>query len=94
MNSMNEPAGIFALIMAIAVVSPYLSDFMGVPVVASMTLIGVLLGPQVSGILEPTILIQFIGSLGMIYVFFSAATEVNLGILRKRTKSVLIFGFL
>lgn len=91
---MNEPAGIFALIMAIAVIAPYLSDFLGIPVVASMTLIGVLLGPQVSGILEPTILIQFVGALGMIYVFFSAATEVNLGILRKRAKSVLIFGAL
>ena len=91
---MNEPAGIFALIMAIAVIAPYLSDFVGVPVVASMTLIGILIGPQVLGILEPNILIQFIGSLGMIYVFFAAGTEVNLGILRKRTKSVLIFGAL
>lgn len=91
---MNEPAGIFALIMAIAVIAPYLSDFLGVPVVASMTLIGILLGPQVSGILEPNILIQFIGSLGMIYVFFAAGTEVNLGILRKRAKPVLIFGAL
>ncbi|MDP2791095.1 MAG: cation:proton antiporter [Rectinemataceae bacterium] len=94
MNSMNEPSGIFALIMAIAVVAPYLSDFLGVPVVASMTLIGILLGPQVLGILEPNILIQFVGSLGLIYVFFSAGTEVNVGILKKRAKSVIIFGLL
>lgn len=91
---MNEPASVFAVIMAIAVVAPYLSDFLGVPVVATMTLIGIILGPQVLGVLEPTILIQFIGSLGMIYVFFSAGSEVNLGILRKHTKSVLIFGAL
>ncbi|MCE1195888.1 cation:proton antiporter [bacterium] len=92
MNSLNEPAGIFALIMAIAVVAPYLSDALGIPVVASMTLIGVLLGPQVAGLLEPNILLQFMGSLGMIYVFFSAGSEVNVGILRKRTKPTLIFG--
>ena len=91
---MNEPAGIFAMIMAIAVIAPYLSDSLGVPVVASMTLIGVLLGPQVLGILEPTVLIQFIGSLGMVYVFFSAGTEINLGILRKRPRPVLLFGIL
>lgn len=91
---MNEPAGIFALVMAIAVIAPYLSDSLGLPVVASMTLAGILLGPQVGGILEPTILLQFIGSLGMIYVFFSAGTEVNLGILRKRPKPVLLFGAL
>jgi len=94
MNSMNEPSGIFALIMAIAVVAPYLSDFLGVPVVASMTLIGILLGPHVLGILEPNTLIQFVGSLGLIYVFFSAGTEVNVGLLRKRTKPVLVFGLL
>ncbi|HWP68263.1 MAG TPA: cation:proton antiporter, partial [Rectinemataceae bacterium] len=94
MNSVNEPAGIFAVIMAVAVVAPYLSDILGLPVVASMTLIGIVLGPQVTGILEPNILIQFIGSLGMIYVFFSAGTEVNLGIIRKHTRAVLIFGAL
>ncbi len=94
MNSVNEPAGIFAVIMAVAVAAPYLSDVLGLPVVASMTLIGIILGPQVSGILEPNILIQFIGSLGMIYVFFSAGTEVNLGIIRKHTRAVLIFGTL
>ncbi|PKL05743.1 MAG: hypothetical protein CVV53_07905, partial [Spirochaetae bacterium HGW-Spirochaetae-9] len=94
MNSMNEPAGIFAVIMAIAVVAPYLSDSLGVPVVASMTLIGIILGPQVLGILEPAILIQFVGSLGLIYVFFSAGTEVNVGILKKRAKPVIVFGLL
>lgn len=94
MNSMNEPSGIFALIMAVAVVAPYLSDFLGVPVVASMTLIGILLGPQVLGILEPNILIQFLGSLGLIYVFFSAGTEVNVWILKKRARPVVIFGLL
>ena len=80
--------------MAVAVVAPYLSDILGLPVVASMTLIGIILGPQVTGILEPNILLQFIGSLGMIYVFFSAGSEVNLGIIRKHTRAVMIFGAL
>jgi len=92
MNSLNEPVGIFALIMGIAVVAPYLSDALGIPVVASMTLIGILLGPQVAGVLEPNILLQFMGSLGMVYVFFSAGSEVNMGVIRKRPKPVLIFG--
>lgn len=92
MNSLNEPAGIFALIMGIAVIAPYLSDALGIPVVASMTLIGILLGPQVAGLLEPNILLQFMGSLGMVYVFFSAGSEVNMGVMRKRPKPVLIFG--
>lgn len=94
MNSINEPSGIFAVIMAVAVIVPYISDKLGVPIVASITLIGILLGPQVAGIIEPNILIQFMGSLGMIYVFFSAGTEVNLGIIRKHTRSIALFGAL
>jgi Kef-type K+ transport system membrane component KefB/mannitol/fructose-specific phosphotransferase system IIA component (Ntr-type) len=94
MNSLNEPAGIFALIMGIAVVAPYLSDALGIPVVASTTLIGIVLGPQVAGLLEPNILLQFMGSLGMVYVFFSAGAEVNMGVIQKRPKPVLIFGAL
>jgi Kef-type K+ transport system membrane component KefB len=92
MNSLNEPAGIFALIMGIAVIAPYLSDALGIPVVATMTLIGILLGPQAAGLLEPNILLQFMGSLGMVYVFFSAGSEVTMGAIRKRPKPVLIFG--
>lgn len=94
MSSLNEPAGIFAIIMAAALLAPYLSDKIGIPVVASMPLLGIILGPQVLGLIEPNMLLQFMGALGMIYVFFSSGTEISLTTLRKHAKPVLLFGFL
>ena len=94
MYSVNEPAGIFALVMAVAVVAPLLSDLVGIPVVASMPLFGILLGPQVAGVLEPNILLQFMGTIGLVYIFFSAGTQFNLEQLRRQPRATLLFGAL
>ncbi len=94
MNSLNEPAGIFAIIMAAALLAPYLSDRIGIPVVASLPLLGIVLGPQVLGLVEPNMLLQFMGALGMVYVFFSSGAEINLLVVRKHIKPVLLFGIL
>jgi Kef-type K+ transport system membrane component KefB len=94
MYSVNEPAGIFALVMAVAVIAPLLSDLAGIPVVASIPLFGIILGPQVSGILEPNILLQFMGTIGLIYIFFAAGTQLNVEQLRRQPKATLLFGAL
>lgn len=94
MYSVNEPVGIFAIVLAAAVVAPFLSDMAGIPVVASMPLLGILLGPQVLGILEPNILLQFMGTIGLIYVFFAAGSQFNLDQLRKQPKASILFGIL
>lgn len=94
MDSILEPAGIVAVVMAVGLVAPYLSDKLGIPVVASMTLAGILLGPELIGFLEPGILLQLLGSLGLAYAFFNAGAETSLGIIKKRPFSVLLFGAL
>lgn len=92
MNSINEPAGIFAIIMGVAVMAPYISDKFGIPIVATMTVAGILLGPQVAGILEPNILLQFMGSVGLIFVFFAAGLEINPRAMQRHTRKISIFG--
>ncbi|HPS14714.1 MAG TPA: cation:proton antiporter, partial [Spirochaetales bacterium] len=92
MNSINEPAGIFALLTGIAVLAPYISDKFGIPIVATMTLAGIVLGPQVLGILEPNILLQFMGSIGLIFAFFTAGLEVNARIMQRHRQKVWLFG--
>ncbi len=94
MNVFLEPAGIFAVVMAVGLVAPYLSDRIGIPVVASMTLAGILLGPELLGLLEPGALLQLFGSLGLVFVFFSAGAETNLGIIKRRPLPSILFGFL
>jgi Kef-type K+ transport system membrane component KefB len=94
MNLVNEPASLFALIMAVAVAAPFLSDGLGIPVIVSMTILGVLLGPSATGILDSTILLQFMGSIGLVFVFFSAGLELDFEQIRKHPKSTLLFGIL
>lgn len=92
MNSINEPAGIFAIIMGVAVIAPYISDKFGIPIVATMTVAGIVLGPQVAGVLEPNILLQFMGSVGLIFVFFAAGLEINPRAMQRHKRKISIFG--
>jgi Kef-type K+ transport system membrane component KefB/mannitol/fructose-specific phosphotransferase system IIA component (Ntr-type) len=94
MIAIQEPAGIFALVLAVAVLVPFLSDKIGIPVVASFTFIGILLGPQVLGLVQPSHSFQFIGSLGMIFIFLVSGYEIALGARVKARKSATLFGAL
>jgi Kef-type K+ transport system membrane component KefB len=94
MSPINEPAGVFALAMALAVAAPYLSDYTGIPVVASMIVAGIVLGPRVTGIMPPGMAPEFLGSAGLLYAFFAAASEINVTAIRKRSSRVWIFAAL
>ncbi len=91
MIPINEPAGVFALAMALAVAAPYLSDYTGIPVVASMIVAGIVLGPRVTGLISPGLAPGFLGSAGLLYAFFASASEINVTAIRKRSSRVWIF---
>lgn len=80
--------------MGLAVFGPLLSDALGIPVIVSITLLGVALGPQGIGVLELSTPLQFLGSLGFVYVFFAAGVELDIEKLRKRPFATLFFGIL
>jgi Kef-type K+ transport system membrane component KefB len=94
MNLVNDPASLFALVMGLAVFGPLLSDALGIPVIVTITLLGVVLGPQGIGVLDLSSSLQFLGSLGFIYVFFMAGVELDIEKLKKRPFASLSFGLL
>ncbi|MEW6548653.1 MAG: cation:proton antiporter [Spirochaetota bacterium] len=94
MNLVNDPASLFAVVMGLAVLGPLFSDVLGIPVIVSTTILGVILGPQGFGILDLGMSLQFLGALGLIFVFFAAGAELDLEKVRKRPFASLSFGFL
>lgn len=76
----NEFQGVF-LISCIAVLAPLLtrlSYLAFVPVVAMELMLGVLIGPSGLGLAENDAAIEFIGKLGLVFLFFQAGFEFRL----------------
>ena len=92
MDVFNEPVGILSIILTVALVAPFLADKLGIPIIASITLAGIVLGPELLGILDVSMFLQFMASLGTAYVFFISGTESKVQLIPASGGKSLIFG--
>jgi Kef-type K+ transport system membrane component KefB/nucleotide-binding universal stress UspA family protein len=93
MIDLNEPVAFFLLIMSIILVTPLLSERVRLPGIIGIILGGMLIGPHVFGLIEDNDRMQFLSTIGLVYLMFSAGLEVDINqFMRVRGRSV-IFGF-
>lgn len=87
--------GRFALIFGLIVILPKLSERAGFPGVLGLLIGGILLGPNLLGLVNPKgQVIQLFSELGKLLLMFFAGFEVNLELFRKVGKRSAGFGFL
>lgn len=90
----QEPVAFFLLVMSIILVTPILSERVRLPGIVGIILGGMLFGPYVLGLLQAGDRIEFLATIGLIYLMFSAGMEVDIHqFTRVRTKA-LVFGIL
>lgn len=93
MVDLNEPVAFFLLIMSIILVTPLLSERVHLPGIIGIILGGMLIGPHGLGLIEDGDRMQFLSTIGLVYLMFSAGLEVDINqFMRVRGRS-MIFGF-
>ena len=93
MIDLNEPVAFFLLIMSIILVTPLLSERVRLPGIIGIILGGMLIGPHGFGLIEDNDRIQFLSTIGLVYLMFSAGLEVDINqFMRVRGRS-MVFGF-
>ena len=93
MIDLQEPVAFFLLIMSILLVTPLLSERVHLPGIIGIILGGMLIGPHVLGLIQDSDRMQFLSTIGLVYLMFSAGLEVDINqFLRVRNRSI-IFGF-
>jgi len=83
----------FAVILAAGAFSVFLSDKLKVPDVATFLLAGILLGPQVSGVLHITVestLNQIILIFGACYILFDGGASIRLRVMKQIWITLLV----
>lgn len=87
----NKPVGFFLLAMAIILITPLLSERLRLP---GIIIGGMLIGPHGFGLMQDGDRIQFLATIGLVYLMFSAGLEVDINqFMRVRTRA-LVFGII
>lgn len=87
-----DPVLIFAIVLILFLVAPIAMGRFRLPGMIGLLLAGALLGPNALGLLARDASFELLGAVGLIYIMFTAALEVDLGVFRKYGLQGIVFG--
>lgn len=90
----RDPVLIFAIVLLLFLVSPMLMARLKLPSMIGLLLAGALLGPHALGLLARDASFVLLGAVGLIYIMFTAAVEIDLSVFRKYGVQGVLFGVL
>lgn len=91
---MSNPVAIFLIVLAIILLGPLVFRPLRIPSVVGMIIAGIVVGPYGFGILERDASFRIFGEVGILYIMFQAAVEIDMFHLRKQYRRGLVFGLL
>ena len=91
---LEKPVGFFLLVMTIILITPLLSERLRLPGIVGIILGGMLIGPHGFGLLEDNDRIQFLSTIGLVYLMFSAGLEVDINQFMKVRARAVVFGLI
>lgn len=91
---LTSPAWVFLTIFLVALVMPIVAERLRLPGVLGLVLGGLLVGPQVLGLLELPGLVSQLGGFGILYLMFLAGLELDLEVLARDKEHAVVFGIL
>lgn len=90
----RDPVLIFAIVLVLFLGSPIAMARFRLPGMIGLLLAGAVLGPHALGILARDASFVLLGAVGLIYIMFTAALEVDLSAFRKVGVQAVLFGVL
>lgn len=89
-----KPVGFFLIVMAIILITPLISERLKLPGIIGIIIGGMLIGPHGFHLLEDNDRIQFLSTIGLVYLMFSAGLEVDINQFMKVRTRALVFGLI
>src|SRR5687767_5796727 len=93
LERLNEPVAFFLLIMSIILVTPLLSERVRLPGIIGIILGGMLIGPHGFHLIDAGDRMEFLSTIGLVYLMFSAGLEVDINQFMRVQGRALVFGF-
>lgn len=91
---LRQPVEIFLIVLLIILLGPVLFRRLKIPNIVGMIIAGMIVGPYGFNILERDDSFRIFGEVGILYIMFLAAVEIDMYHLRKQSKNGIVFGLL
>ncbi len=88
----TDPVAVFLTILAIMLVAPLLFEKFQLPGLVGLILAGVVVGPNVLGLLERDSTIVLLGTVGLLFLMFLAGLETSLDDIKSNANKAIVFG--
>ncbi|MDE6380927.1 MAG: cation:proton antiporter [Muribaculaceae bacterium] len=90
----HQPVVIFTLVLLLILAAPVVFRRLRIPDVVGLILAGVAVGPYGFNLLERDASFQIFGQVGILYLMFLAAVEIDMYHFKKNLKQGLVFGLI
>lgn len=94
MLPLHQPVAIFLIVLVIILLCPLLFRRLKIPMVVGLIVSGIVVGPYGFNILERDASFRIFGDVGILYLMFLAAVEIDMFHLKKNLRSGVVFGLL
>ncbi|MCM1291380.1 MAG: cation:proton antiporter [Prevotella sp.] len=91
---LHQPVAIFLLVLMIILLAPILFNRLKIPHIVGMIIAGILVGPHGFNLLARDASFEIFGQVGILYLMFLAAVEIDTYHLKKNIKKGIIFGLI
>ncbi|HVM18609.1 MAG TPA: cation:proton antiporter [Egibacteraceae bacterium] len=88
----TEAGWVFAVLALVILGAPLIAGRLRMPDIVGLVLAGMVVGPNVAGLLEYGGAIELMGSVGLLYLMFVAGLELDLDDFRENRRGALTFG--
>jgi Kef-type K+ transport system membrane component KefB len=82
----------FTVVVTATLAVQFLFEHSRLPGIVGLLLLGMLLGPGGTTVLPEEPVVELLGSIGLLYIMFLARLEIDLDVVRRRTRDVAAFG--
>lgn len=90
----SQPVAIFLLVLLIILLGPVVFRRLKIPPIVGLIIAGMAVGPYGFGLLERDASFRIFGEVGILYIMFQAAVEIDMFHLRRQYRKGVVFGLL
>lgn len=90
----TDPTWIFFVVLSVILFAPMILERLRIPSIIGLIAAGVLIGPYGVHLLERDSSFEIFGKVGLLYIMFLAALEMNLQDVKKQKNQAIVYGLL
>ncbi|MTV24807.1 cation:proton antiporter [Nitriliruptoraceae bacterium ZYF776] len=91
---LTDPIAVFAVLFLLVLFGPMLAERLRLPSLVGLIVMGMLVGPNVAGIVSGQVLINALGFVGLLYLMFQGGLDLDLDGFNRRRRDSIWFGVL